>query len=703
MITSPSFAWLSLTTTFLSLYARGGSGFVPVPLLIRTSATTELGALSNRELEIRRKIKELKQQGRLKKKDIELDDQDDDEVTDYSNKIRQKLGATKSKLLGFEGEYEMTAMEEKPDGKDSTSKRRNVQIGALAPISAEGDVDDGAYKRLSEIKDDIVPEDRLHDDGDSDDDDDGMDQQPEDDLVELVALRMQEMLDRETREKQARLKQEAREELAAIEEERKPQVQKAEASAPAQIASGIGGSWDRESTVDAEQDVYQPKSGSWGAFPRPRDISKAYGGGRRVGPGYSNEQKSISSVEETRQRLQRYRVKVGIDVESEKEHAAEIDEALKIATYAMQRGVYSNAVSVLEKVTKYCSSNSKVGGKVFLELAMAYEAVGRTKEAITVYTTLSRSRTEEVKSNAKRLLYGIEAMQFMQEQVGSSEFSRKQAKRTFIDTTGLANIASKFDDVYETAYIDLDSGFYKKLTEAVVRSSREARQILLRATGPGEVGRLRIVQALRSLSRHFGDALQAEIDMAKPTPEPTAVMDGKPILPQTDRGDLSNLVEGMDEFVLMGADQMKENIAGEWRLQLIADKRGDGVKFFNSTLAWQKLDTESMTFASLSPQGFLTVKQSGRIKFNNKQRILRRSAVELSGGGGMLTGLFGTKTGPVGAICSEQQVVTVDTSMLVTRGVPAKRSGSAGKDDEKDYFAVWRRVEPGTFSGHQKS
>ena len=57
----------------------------------------------------------------------------------------------------------------------------------------------------------------------------------------------------------------------------------------------------------------------------------------------------------------------------------------------------------------------------------------------------------------------------------------------FIDTTGLANIASNFDDVYETAYVDLSRSFYKKLTESVVRSSQEARQIILQATGPGEV------------------------------------------------------------------------------------------------------------------------------------------------------------------------------------------------------------------------
>ena len=89
------------------------------------------------------------------------------------------------------------------------------------------------------------------------------------------------------------------------------------------------------------------------------------------------------------------------------------DEALKIAELAMQRGIYMTAVTSLEKVTKFCSTNSPVGSKVFLELAMAYEASGRTQEAYQVYKTLSTCRMEAVKFQARRLLYGLEAMEFM--------------------------------------------------------------------------------------------------------------------------------------------------------------------------------------------------------------------------------------------------------------------------------------------------
>jgi len=556
--------------------------------------------MSSREMEIRRKIAKLKREGRIGgNKDPLADELDggDDEDEDttggidnaYRSKIRDKLGDVKSKMLGYgsDGEDENIGDAAGEDGK-TLQQRRRPQIGSL-PVqqedrnsSTESASMDGRSISGKDRKPIIDPS--LFGDDDKEDDNTNSDDLSEEELVDLVAQKMIEKRDRERREKDALMKQQAREKLAELERERQPQEDE-ELRAPGQsdssqskkqLTSGIGGSWSKNGT--ATQDVYQPKSGSWGAFPRPRDISKAYGGGRRIGPGYSNEEARLKSEEDTRERLQRYREKVGIEVPAEKENAALIDEALNIGMLAMQRGMYSTAVSALEKVTKYCSTNSKVGGKVFLELAMAYEAVGKTSEAITVYTALSKSRIEDIKFNAKRLLYGLEAMQFMRDDMKSSSFSRKNIKNTFIDTTGLANIASNFDDVYQTAYIDLEGNTYKKLTESVVRSAREARQILLRATGAGEITRTKVVQALRSLSRRFDDALVDEMAELR---EPVAFLDGKPIVSKDPRRDNYGSISASslnvaEEFVLADAQTMRANLAGEWRLQLLADKRGDG-------------------------------------------------------------------------------------------------------------------------------
>jgi tetratricopeptide (TPR) repeat protein len=389
--------------------------------------------------------------------------------------------------------------------------------------------------------------------------------------------------------------------------------------------------------------------------------------------------------------LKDYRKKVGIDVPTEKEHAAEIDEALSIGQRAMQRGVYATAVSALEKVTQWCSTNSKVGSKVYLELAMAYEAVGRTKEAVTIYKTLSECRMEDVKYNAKRLLYGLEAMEVMKSI--SSDFSRKKTRNAFIDATGLDNFASNFDDVYQTAYVDLDNSYYKKLTESVVRSTREARQILIQAQGKGEVSRTRIVQALRCLSRQFDDLLQSEIDSSA-TLEPTAYLNGKPIDRGAPESRYGAQIGILGDFTLLSANEMIQNIDGEWQLQLLADKSGDGVSFFNTSIAVQKFSTDEMTFSASGPSGLGSENCSGRITMDDSKRVLSKEEVDTSKAGisGILSMITGGKnSGFSAAVSKNQQIVSVDSLLLITR---CARGSKKSGDLDKEYFGVWRRVIP---------
>ena len=82
------------------------------------------------------------------------------------------------------------------------------------------------------------------------------------------------------------------------------------------------------------------------------------------------------------------------------------------------------------------------------------------------------------------------------------------------------------------------------------------------------------------------------------------------------------------------------------------------------------------------------------------RRILRRKDIA-SSGGIALAEMFGPKLGPLGAIRPERQVILVDSSILITRGVPNRKS-SENDENEKDYFAVWRRVERGTLSSRRQ-
>lgn len=649
---------LILNSAFLS------EGYLP----LRSSIASQKSRLcatkdEERKAEIQRKINELKKAGKISSESSDLGEQSSESpenltgvdrlraqreqlkrkesVTDqYAVQLQQRLGR-KAKYLGIDS------------GKKETERTET------------GDSD--GFKIMN-------PE--LFDDDDDEGEEEDLDEQA---MVELVAEKL--------RKKQAeqRAKEEEQQEAKLNELREKLKRQREETVGNnATRTTGVGGAYIRNET--AANETYRPSRGSWGYFERPKDISKAFGGGRRIGAGYMKKEDKEASLERTRQRMKEYRIKMGIDVESEEKHASEIDEALNIAKIAMERGLYTTAVSALEKVTRWCSSNSKVGSKVFLELAMSYEAVGRKDEAIQVYQKLATCRLEDIKRDAKRLLYGLESYEFMKSDAQLKSFDRKRIKSTFIDVTGMDTFAQQFDDAYNTAYIDVKSRDYKKLTENVVRSLREARQILLTAVDSGLVERGKIVQALRSVSRRFDKAMRLEKQQRELEEQPVAMMDGKPIIRSLPKRDTST-----EDFKLASSEQMIENLSGEWRLQLIADKTGDGVKFYNKTISRLELDTDAMKFSSEGQVGFLPVSENGALEFDGKNRVLRRNNIQTSSGG-VLAGLLGQNGAANSRVA--QQIMIVDSIIMITKCAETLR----WQDEDKCHYAVWRRVDGGILS-----
>jgi hypothetical protein len=696
-------------------------------------------APDSREEEIRKKIEKLKEEGRLGNREASpeadlTDRKRKSAYDDYAEKVQGKLGKRQGQLLGFKGDGTKKWSRKDNEKKDfdiddfiaEEAEADAAELKSKSKLSAAEQDDrgrqvaksDGRGRRMGTIgslPEDLVPREESGTISTSTESKEGTKEQKisinpalfdlpddeppemsEEELVELVAERLAEKRAAEDAEIEAaaaaRREEKARQAKEAEETTKVGEEGGDEESIPPSTkmtSSGVGGSWSK--SKDEPEADYKPKVGGWGVFARPKSISEAYGGGRRIGAGFDKVDDEAEKLK-TKRLLRDYRKKVGIEVPSEKEHAAEIDEALTIGKRAMERGVYGTAVSALEKVTKWCSTNSKVGSKVYLELAMAYEAVGRTSEATQVYKTLTDCRMEDVKYDAKRLLYGLEAMEVMKSV--SSDFSRKKTRNAFIDATGLDNIASKFDDVYQTAYVDLDNNYYKKLTESVVRSTREARQILIQAQGKGEVSRTRIVQALRCLSRQFDDSLQSEIDSSVSL-EPTAYLNGKPIERGTSQSsNYGAQIASLGDFTLLSSNETMQRLDGEWNLQLLADKSGDGVLFFNTSIAVQKFSTDDMTFSASGPSGLGTESCSGRIEMDGSKRVLSKEEIDTSSTGvagilGMITG--GKNSGFSAAVSRKQQIVSVDSLLLITR---CARGSQKSGDLDKEYFGVWRRVIP---------
>ena len=264
-----------------------------------------------------------------------------------------------------------------------------------------------------------------------------------------------------------------------------------------------------------------------------------------------------------------------------------------------------------------------------------------------------------------------------------------------------------FDRVYNTAYIDLDKGsqYYRMLTENAVRSTREARQVLLRAVSAAEVNRMKVVQALRSFSRSFDEAVVAERKVIDEELNIPVDYTGRPIVSTVRRSssttttqeDLATAI-GMDGYVLSKPSEIIDKLDGEWKLQLMADKRGDRVEYFNTTLFWQRIDTSSMRYMG-GMKGLRSTTQSGLLEFDESGRILSRDGVSSPnipgmGGNNLLSMFLGSGSNAAEMIKAPQQVLLIDSVLLVTRAIVKVQAA----DNVKDYYSVWRRVESGTYS-----
>lgn len=195
---------------------------------------------------------------------------------------------------------------------------------------------------------------------------------------------------------------------------------------------------------------YKPRVSTWGVFPRPDNISKTFGGGRRIQTGgvKLDTSDSIKSDEAVKKKLAAYRASRGMDMEKEEKHEEEIETALRDASDLMKRTLPYEAIEKLEGITDFTSERSRRGGKVFLSLALAYEAVGKREDAREIYMKLRKNTFPEISSKAKQLLQGFAAMEKLQ--IDDETRSRGYRVANF----ALPDFTRASDKRYETVVFD---------------------------------------------------------------------------------------------------------------------------------------------------------------------------------------------------------------------------------------------------------
>jgi len=154
---------------------------------------------------------------------------------------------------------------------------------------------------------------------------------------------------------------------------------------------------------------YAPKVSTWGVFERPRDISKAYGGGRNIKAGQSVPREE---AEQRRRELQALiaNLKKGDGVTTATMIAAQNN--LTEADRFLERMDYQSAEELFRAVRMALPYRHRLAGKATLELGTILDAQGRYREAAELYKSLTRHPDGAIRKQAIRLSDSFEALRF---------------------------------------------------------------------------------------------------------------------------------------------------------------------------------------------------------------------------------------------------------------------------------------------------
>ncbi|XP_075473818.1 uncharacterized protein LOC142504856 [Primulina tabacum] len=173
--------------------------------------------------------------------------------------------------------------------------------------------------------------------------------------------------------------------------------------------------------VEDDVDLYKPKVSTWGVFPRPRNISRTYGGGRTIRPGEALESKEERAAKEarTRQLLDAYKSITGLNIDPELKAVCE--KALKDGDLLMDLGKLKEALPFYAQVMEKLPFESKLHGLAALQWSICQDSLCRSNEARVMYEKLQSHPNPDVSKKARQLVFSFQAMEMMK--VGSSNVS----------------------------------------------------------------------------------------------------------------------------------------------------------------------------------------------------------------------------------------------------------------------------------------
>jgi len=168
-----------------------------------------------------------------------------------------------------------------------------------------------------------------------------------------------------------------------------------------------------EVTIETAAGEYKPKVSTWGVFPRPQNISQAYGGGREIIPGQSmrSAEENARRDAELQEALDRFKRKAGLAWTPEEQEA--LDATLGDADLYMRNGRLRLAVQKFDAVIEQCPFKTRYGGMARIKKAICLDSMGPQEREIAreMYKELKAHPEKSIQKQAQQMLFSFTAAQ----------------------------------------------------------------------------------------------------------------------------------------------------------------------------------------------------------------------------------------------------------------------------------------------------
>lgn len=188
-------------------------------------------------------------------------------------------------------------------------------------------------------------------------------------------------------------------------------------------------------------DLYKPKVSSWGVFPRPKNISKTYGGGKVIRPGdvLETEEEKAAREAQTKKLIDAYNEKMGENIDPKVK--AKCEKVLKEGNDLMEVGRLRDAIVYYERIMNEMVFKSELHGLAALQWSICLDSLNRSGEARVMYEKLTSHPNLPVRKKAKQLSFGFQAMKMM-----------KVSGSYTMDTSDYRKYLEAFTDGYNRTY-----------------------------------------------------------------------------------------------------------------------------------------------------------------------------------------------------------------------------------------------------------